>query len=103
MILNATLDHKDLILLGNFRHTGIHSASFVFYVNEEFQGMMRAQNCVPWSKYLPQLPHLIISPVLRVPSVVFLNNVVVKGFSALLSTLLLSELQQETLRHSSTW
>ena len=32
------------------------TASFVFYVNAEFQGMMHIQNCVPWSKYLPQLP-----------------------------------------------
>ena len=31
---------------------------------------------------LPRLPHLIIPPMLRVPSVAFLYNCVVKGFSA---------------------
>jgi hypothetical protein len=44
--------------------------------------------------------HLIISPVLT-PIVAFFYNVVLKGFSALLSKPLLPELQQETICHSS--
>ncbi len=79
----------------------------MLYVNAEFQGMMCAQNCVAavqqiCTTNLPQLSHIIIPPVLQVPSVAFLlYNVVVKGFSALLSKPILPELQQETLCNST--
>ena len=34
-----------------------HTASFVFYINAEYQGMMCPQNCVLCSKYAPQIFH----------------------------------------------